>query len=63
MFLKKSKDLLDIKTQKQTYLDYRHMIQLCVVIFASNLLILCLQVDVFTLDFKKNDKTILNYFK
>ena len=27
MFLKKSKDLLDIKIQKQTYLEYKHTIQ------------------------------------
>ena len=27
MFLKKSKDLLDIKTSKQTYLEYKQPIQ------------------------------------
>ena len=27
MFLKKLKDLLDIKTQKQTYLEYKQTIQ------------------------------------
>ena len=46
MFLKKSKDLLDIKTQKQTYLEYKQTIQQCVDTFVLDLLILCLQVEV-----------------
>ena len=33
LFLKKLKHLLVIKILKQIYLDYKHMIQLCVVIF------------------------------
>ena len=43
MFLRKSKDLLDIKIQKQTYLEYKQTIQKCVATFVLDSLILCLQ--------------------
>ena len=39
MFLKKSKDILDIKTQKQTYLEYKQTIQLCLDAFVLDSLI------------------------
>ena len=43
MFLRESKDLLDIKIQKQTYLEYKQTIQKCVATFVFDSLILCLQ--------------------
>ena len=44
MFLKKSKDLFDIKTSKQTYSEYKHTTQLCVSASALDSLILCWQI-------------------
>ena len=46
MFLKKSKDLLDIKTQKQTHLEYKQTIQSCVDTFLLDSLILYFQEEV-----------------
>ena len=46
MFPNKSKDLLDIKTSKQTYLAYKQTIQQCVDTFVLDSLILCLQEEV-----------------
>ena len=45
-FLQKLKNLLVIKTLKQIYLGYKHMIRLCVVIFVLSLLNICLIVKV-----------------
>ena len=45
IFQKKPKYLLVVKAFKQIYSDYKHMIQLCVVIFAVNLLTLCLKIS------------------
>ena len=45
-FLKKLKNLSVIKTLKQIYLGYRHMIRLRVVIFVLSLLTICLMVKV-----------------
>ena len=44
IFLKKLINLLVIKKLKRVYLDYKHMIQLCVVIFVLSLLTICLKV-------------------
>ena len=46
MFLKKSKNLLDIKTQKQAYSEYKQTIQKSVDTFVFDSLILCLQEEV-----------------
>ena len=69
MFLRKIKDLLDIKTSKQTYLEYKQNSIMCGYfcigfinfMFAGRSLI-----DFTSLfcpyDFKKNDKIILSLF-
>ena len=68
-FLRKLKNLLDIKTSRQTFFKNNQTILYCVDIFALDLLILCLLVklyftDMFSpYDFKTNDVIILSYFK
>ena len=42
MLLKKLKYLLDTKTQKETYFEYKQTIQECVDTFVLDSLILCL---------------------
>ena len=44
IFLKKLKNLLEIKTSKQIFLEYKQTIHQCVNTFAMDLLILCLLV-------------------
>ena len=44
MFLKKLKNSLEIKTQKQTYLEYNQVIQKCVDTLELDSSILCLQI-------------------
>ena len=73
MFLKKSKNLLGIKTSKQTYLEYKKTI-LCRYVDDNNVWILLYGIHRFyvyeidfrslfsPLDFKKNDDIILDYF-
>ena len=41
---KEIKKIIGSKVSKQIYLDYKHMIQLFVVILVQNLLIICLKV-------------------
>ena len=43
IFLKESKNLFDIKTQKQASLEYKRTIQECVDTIVLHSLILCLQ--------------------
>ena len=43
MLLENSKNLLNIKTSKQTYSEYKQTIQQCVDTFVSDSLILCSQ--------------------
>ena len=71
MFLKRLKNLLEIKTLQQTYLDYKHTIRSCVDIVALILLILCLMVKVWLISLayfhrmilKGMIKLLLNYLK
>ena len=70
MFLRKLKDLLDIKTQKQTYSEYKQTIQIMRGYFCTGFIDFMFAgrslIDFTSLfsqyDFKKND-IILDYFK
>ena len=69
MFLKKSKDILDMKTSKQKYLEYKQTIQQCVDTFVLDSLILFAGIGLIDFtslfspyNFKKNDELILDYF-
>ena len=70
MSLKKSKNLLDIKTQKQTYLEYKQTVPLFFGTFVLDSLTSSLQektllilLSCFLLMNSKKDEVILMYFK
>ena len=66
-----SKEIMIIKTLKEIYLDYKHMIQLCVVLFCIEFInymfkgkTLFEYTNLFSLNnFKKNDQFIKSIFK